>query len=126
MRIDILTLENFRCFEHLELKLDPHFNLLIGENGSGKTAILEALAVAMSGFFLGLDVPQSYGRTIKDEDIRFITKENCGVTQQFPTSVNAEGLINFDEKLLNEKEKIFSHIKDNEFTERNCFYFYSR
>jgi len=43
--VKTLTLENFRCFERLELTdLDPHFNLLIGENGAGKTSILLALA----------------------------------------------------------------------------------
>ena len=40
-----LTLENFRCFERLELRdLDPQFNLLVGENGSGKSSVLHALA----------------------------------------------------------------------------------
>jgi len=43
--IKSLTLENFRCFEKVELgPFDPHFNLLIGENGSGKSSVLLALA----------------------------------------------------------------------------------
>ena len=40
-----LTLENFRCFEKTELgPFDPHFNLLVGENGTGKSSVLVALA----------------------------------------------------------------------------------
>ncbi len=40
-----LKLENFRCFENVELgPFDPHFNLLIGTNGAGKSSVLLALA----------------------------------------------------------------------------------
>lgn len=40
-----LTLENFRCFEKVELgPFDPHFNLLVGTNGAGKSSVLLALA----------------------------------------------------------------------------------
>ena len=40
-----LTLENFRCFEKAELgPFDPQFNLLVGENGAGKSSVLVALA----------------------------------------------------------------------------------
>ncbi|MGO9422081.1 AAA family ATPase [Roseiarcus sp.] len=40
-----LKLENFRCFEKVELgPFDPHFNLLVGTNGAGKSSVLLALA----------------------------------------------------------------------------------
>ena len=43
--VKTLTLENFRCFEKTELgPFNPHFNLLVGENGSGKSSVLMALA----------------------------------------------------------------------------------
>jgi predicted ATP-binding protein involved in virulence len=43
--VKTLTLENFRCFEKVELgPFDPHFNLLIGANGAGKSSVLLALA----------------------------------------------------------------------------------
>ena len=35
---------NFRCLENAELEFGPRFNLIVGENASGKTSILEALA----------------------------------------------------------------------------------
>jgi predicted ATP-binding protein involved in virulence len=47
--VKTLTLENFRCFEKAELgPFDPHFNLLIGENGAGKSSVLVALAELFS------------------------------------------------------------------------------
>lgn len=46
--VKTLRLENFRCFEKVELgPFDPHFNLLIGENGAGKSSVLLALAQAL-------------------------------------------------------------------------------
>ncbi len=47
MRIDRLELRNFKKFAALELDLHPQFTLLIGENGAGKTSVLDALAVAL-------------------------------------------------------------------------------
>ena len=46
MRIVELSLKNFRCFEAYTLGFAPRFSLLIGENGSGKTVMLDALTVA--------------------------------------------------------------------------------
>jgi DNA replication and repair protein RecF len=43
MRLLNLTAQNFRNFEQFELSVAPQFNLLYGENGSGKTSILEAI-----------------------------------------------------------------------------------
>ncbi len=43
--VKTLRLENFRCFEKVELgPFDPHFNLLVGQNGAGKSSVLLALA----------------------------------------------------------------------------------
>ncbi|MCC8419043.1 MAG: AAA family ATPase [Rickettsia endosymbiont of Glossina mortisans submortisans] len=44
-----LTLENYRNFKNLELKTDNTPIILIGENGSGKTNILEAISLFYPG-----------------------------------------------------------------------------
>ena len=51
--IDRLLIENFRCFEHLEVDHLAPINVLVGQNSSGKTALLEAL------FFAGAATPES-------------------------------------------------------------------
>jgi predicted ATP-binding protein involved in virulence len=57
MRIDRLELRNFKKFASFELELHPQFTLLIGDNGAGKTSVLDALAVAL-GVWL-VDPPDS-------------------------------------------------------------------
>lgn len=57
MRIDHLEVENFKKFKKQALSLHPHFTLLVGDNGTGKTSILDALAIA-AGIWL-VEVPDS-------------------------------------------------------------------
>lgn len=45
--INSVTIENFRCFNRIELHGLGNINLLVGDNGSGKTAFLEALYLAI-------------------------------------------------------------------------------
>ena len=73
MKIKKLQLYNFRCFEQYELMFSDHrFTLLIGDNGSGKTAILDALAVAVGGFLLAIpDIKPSDKRHISRDDVRY-------------------------------------------------------
>lgn len=42
-----LQLRQFRCFESLRVDLAPGFNFFIGQNGQGKTSILEAACVLL-------------------------------------------------------------------------------
>ena len=46
--INDLTLNNFRCFSSLKIKLSPGINFFYGKNGSGKTSILEAINLCSS------------------------------------------------------------------------------
>lgn len=47
--IESLELFDFMCHRHLLIRLNPHINFIFGNNGSGKSAILTALTVALGG-----------------------------------------------------------------------------
>ncbi len=49
IRIEKLTLTNMGHFDNLEIDFDEDISCLIGENGTGKTTILRALALAIVG-----------------------------------------------------------------------------
>ena len=50
MHITKLKLENFRGFAELELELDKELNVFIGENGSGKSSVLDAIRMLLSSY----------------------------------------------------------------------------
>jgi AAA domain, putative AbiEii toxin, Type IV TA system/AAA ATPase domain len=45
MHIERFRIQSFKCFEDMCFHLDPHVNVLTGVNNSGKTTVLEALAL---------------------------------------------------------------------------------
>ena len=91
MKIERIKLKNFRGYKDLELHFNDNFNLIIGDNGSGKTAVLEALTVAMGAFFLGIRNVDS--RHISYQDIHIRSFENSE-EYLFPVTVEATGEIN--------------------------------
>ena len=72
MKIKELSLTNFRRFEQLDLKLpDSNFIILIGENGCGKSSVLDAMATAMESIIIGFtDLSNYFGESnIQEDDI---------------------------------------------------------
>src|ERR1700733_8142302 len=43
--IDSLRVQNFRCFQNLELKDLGNVNIIVGKNGAGKTALIESICL---------------------------------------------------------------------------------
>jgi predicted ATP-binding protein involved in virulence len=46
MRVDRLEITNFKKFSNYTIDLHPQFTLLVGDNGTGKTSVLDALAIS--------------------------------------------------------------------------------
>jgi len=49
MRVKSLNINNLRNLDSVQIELDPCLNCFIGDNGAGKTSILEALVVLSKG-----------------------------------------------------------------------------
>ena len=41
--LEKIHIENYKAIEKLDINLKPGLNLLIGDNGSGKTSVLEGI-----------------------------------------------------------------------------------
>ena len=48
MRIESIHLQNYRVHRDLTVNFDPHFNVIVGLNGSGKTSLLRAVCDSVS------------------------------------------------------------------------------
>jgi len=94
MRLDKLTLRNFRGFTEREFEFAPGFNLIVGENGSGKTTIVEAAAVALNVILRHL-APEHEDREIEDREVyRRAIRIGDAVSfePQYPANIQAEGI----------------------------------
>lgn len=68
MKLERLHLKNFRCFDELSINFDNRLTVIIAENGAGKTAILDAIAIGFGRYLTKL--PRVAGRTTKETDLR--------------------------------------------------------
>jgi len=93
MRIDRVRIQNFRLFDKADITFEPDFNLIIGVNGAGKTALLEAVAVAAGTWLLGVRGQKT--RHIHKGDIRLeeqpVTPSRSTFIEQLPVEVEAWG-----------------------------------
>ncbi len=93
--VDRLRLENFRHYRDLAIDFGPEATLLVGENGAGKTAILDALAVLLSTVIsrLGGD-----SKSLNVSDARILPDELDSIAraatleQVFPVVVGAQSM----------------------------------
>lgn len=55
MRILNVDISNFKGITCENFHFEKGFNIIIGDNGTGKTSVLEAISVALGGFLAGID-----------------------------------------------------------------------
>ena len=94
MRIDRLSLRNFRCFQDRTFTFDERFTLLVGANATGKTAILDGMAVALGTALL--DVPDAPSRTIQPQEVRRTDRhpgEISDIVEHYPVRITANGRV---------------------------------
>ncbi len=95
MKIHEITLHNFRNFSEKKFKLQDQFTLLIGENGTGKTAILDALAVGAGALSLGIGAMDArYIRTDEARRVTYQLGQVPNVEPQYPVSITCQGTLN--------------------------------
>ncbi len=75
MKLKEIRLKNFRCYEDLTVPLDEKLTVLVAPNGQGKTAILDAISIALWDFVKKFDLAKpypAYNIGISKDDIRII------------------------------------------------------
>lgn len=95
MRIDNLRLKNFRCFSEIEIDLDEKLTVLVAENGQGKTALLDAIRIALWPFVSSFDLARSSftdpGTGIAISDVRLVRIADGEMARQLPSEVITTG-----------------------------------
>lgn len=89
MIIERVDIKNFRGIEDATIEFREGFNLIKGENGKGKTSILEAIAVGLGGFVAGFGDVRT--RHFSKDEIRKVIElagdGSCDEKYQVPIEV---------------------------------------
>jgi predicted ATP-binding protein involved in virulence len=94
MRIERLKLKNFRCYDALDIDFDPKLTVIVGENGKGKTAIFDALAIALEPYLRSFG---TCGRQLSPKDVRRVPtykrdrRHIDGMICHYPAEITLEG-----------------------------------
>lgn len=111
MRINKIAIKNFKKIDTIELELSGRFNLIAGENGVGKTSILEALCVAMGAFLSGIDGIPSVNFT-RDEirrEVFLYGEASLENEYKLPVEITCDMLINGEKlEVTRHKRKLSS------------------
>jgi putative ATP-dependent endonuclease of OLD family len=106
MNITKVIIENYKCFEgKFELKLNSGLNILVGDNEVGKSTILEAINLALSGCingrYLSTELKESlFNKKVVDS---YLGKINLCKDTELPPSIIIEIHLDFGIEELNAK-----------------------
>lgn len=70
LKLNKLTLNNFMCVEHADLNFNDGVNLIVGNNGQGKSTVLQAVALCLL----------EDKRSDRYQEFIMLGKENCSVS----------------------------------------------
>ena len=87
MKLTRVDITNFRCFATLTVPLHPAVNVFVGVNGAGKSAILDAIAIALYDIVAangggGKRQRASQGVTLRPTDIHIAAGANDTLTDR--------------------------------------------
>lgn len=95
LKLSHLKLNNYRCFADIEIDFHPQLTVLVAPNGSGKTAILDAVAIALGPYVGAFD--EATGKHFHANDIRLNrSRETASNEMEYAiggVSLEAEGCV---------------------------------
>ena len=81
MAIKKIKIKNFKCFKGLfEMELNKGLNILVGNNETGKSTILEAIHIALTGLYGGRNIRNELSQYLFNKDVvdLYINSVNSG------------------------------------------------
>jgi predicted ATP-binding protein involved in virulence len=103
MLIQTLHLRDFRCFADLEMDFHEHLTVLVATNGQGKTAILEAISIALGTFVGAFDLGKA--KHIERTDARYGSRTGLQAEQRYPVSISADLKLS-DDRLISIRREL--------------------
>lgn len=91
IKVSKIKLTNFRCYTDFTVPIHKSLTVLVGENGAGKTSILEAISCGLGPFLTAM--PEAKGKLIRKSDIHV---GSSGVTGFARISMDTASSLSWD------------------------------
>lgn len=94
MRLNKLSLKNYRGFKQFEIDFEPDITVLVANNGQGKTTILNACRIAIWTYLSGFDLAHTENDaqlTVQVDDIHFHKMSTSDWAHQVPATIEVSG-----------------------------------
>lgn len=92
--LERIELGNYRCFAHLAVPMHPELTVLIARNGSGKTSVMDAIAIAFGTFVGSFLAGTGIGANQRDVRVRLTNPALREMEPQYPLNITAVGTVN--------------------------------
>lgn len=100
IKVSQVDLSNFRGYEEFSIRLHPRLTVIVGENGAGKTSVLEAVACGLGPFLTAM--PEAKGKLLRKSDVRVgknglaeFTRISMHTTSSLSWDLSIKGARNF-------------------------------
>lgn len=98
LQIKKLKITNFRKFESYSIEFDRQLTVLVGDNGTGKSTLIDATCIALGTLFQKIQNAEAPG-IIPDDSRGAVIKQGdmFDIQSQYPVSVEASGIARGEE-----------------------------
>ena len=116
MHIKKIIIKNFKCFKLFSFEPNKHMNILVGDNNEGKSTILEAIHLCLTGIFRGKYLKNNLTQDIFNNEIvnKYIEEVKINKNVTLPEMLielyfeNADPILNGMENSQNKNEACIS------------------
>lgn len=95
MRLDAITLKNFRCFEDITINFDQKLTVMVAVNGAGKTTVLDAVRIALWPYLNSFDLAHNgvndSANSITIDDVTKAVVSEDGEARLLPSKITVHG-----------------------------------
>ncbi|MCG9544798.1 AAA family ATPase [Vibrio sp. Isolate33] len=121
LKVTELNIENFRLFDSLKLRnFDDNLNVFIGNNGAGKTTILDAIDLSLSWLSISINKNGGSGDFIELEDINIF---NSSIYSTVTTNIKFNSQLSADIELSKSKDgRVKTRSKYSDIKKVGSFY----